>query len=179
MRTLETEMAAHKSAHVERERRWLVHPDRRPSLENVPHIHIDDRYVDGTRLRLRSMTDSVSGATSLKLTKKYEAEDPLARPMVTTYLSQAEYDLLATLPARPITKRRYTVPGAARLFSLDRFEGPLAGLELIEIEWPDDAGLRALDSPGWAARDVSTDPRYEGGSLAHNGMPEENPWPSS
>lgn len=179
MRTIETEMAALKYAHVERERRWLVHPDRRPSLDGAPHIRIEDRYIEGTRMRLRSMTDSASGTVSLKLGKKYETGDPLARPMVTTYLSRAEYDLLMTLPARPVAKRRYEVSEAAHLFSLDLFEGPLAGLELAEIEWPDDTALRALDPPGWAAREVTTDPRYEGGSLAHTGMPKENPWPSS
>jgi CYTH domain-containing protein len=178
LRTLETEMAGHKYAHVERERRWLVHPDRAPALDGLAHVRIEDRYIEGTRLRLRRMTDSASGTVALKLGKKYECADPLARPMVTTYLTPAEYALLATLPARSLAKARYTLPGAAGLFSLDRFEGPLEGLALIEIEMPDDASLRALDTPGWAGRDVSADPAYEGGTLARHGLPQESPWPS-
>ena len=178
MRTLQTELAGHKYAHVERERRWLAHPNRRPSLDGLPHVRIEDRYIDGARLRLRRMTDSATGAVSLKLGKKYETGDPLARPMVTTYLDAAEYALLETLPARPIVKRRYQLPGMAGPFSFDAFEGALAGLALIEIEMSDDASLRALDAPAWAGREVSADPDYEGGSLARNGMPKETAWPN-
>lgn len=166
MRGADDERRAPKYAHVERERRWLVDTALRPDLDGLPHILIEDRYITGTRMRLRRMTDSATGEQSLKLTKKYDCDDPLARPIVTTYLTAAEYDLLARLDARALAKRRYKLDG----FSLDRFEGALAGLELAEIEWPDDAGLRRLQPPPWAASEVSHDPRYQGGTLAEHGV---------
>lgn len=76
-------------------------------------------------------------------------------------------------------ERRYTLPDAGRDFSLDRFEGALAGLEMIEIEWPDDFGLRALERPECAASEVSADPHYRGGALTRLGIPKEEIWPSS
>src|SRR5206468_8023856 len=106
----------------------------------------------GTRLRLRRMVDDASGRCILKLTKKYEAADALARPIVTAYLTEEEYRTLAALPARSISKRRYHVPAAADMFAIDLFLGPLRGLELAEIECASDADLRAVVPPDWTLR---------------------------
>lgn len=179
MRTGADEARAPKYAHIERERRWLVDGAVRPSLDRVPSVLIEDRYLVGTRMRLRRMTDSSTAAVSLKLTKKYEAEDPLARPIVTSYLTEDEFSLLATLPALSVAKRRFKLPNGGQSFSVDQFIGSLSGLELAEIEWTDDAGLRALHAPDWTVREVSNDARYQGASLAQFGIPEEHPWPAS
>ena len=67
LRGLDEELVAHKYAQVERERRFPVDPARRPDLADAPYILIEDRYIEGTRLRLRAMTDSVSGRVVLKI----------------------------------------------------------------------------------------------------------------
>jgi len=106
------------------------------------------------------------GWTACKLTKKYETDRPEARPIVTTYLTEAEYTVFAVLPAHPMRKRRYHFPVDGRYWSLHLFEGPLAGLELVEVEAPDEAALAALVPPPWAAKEVTHDPRYQCGALA-------------
>ena len=163
LRGLDEELVAHKYAQVERERRFPVDPARRPDLADAPYILIEDRYIEGTRLRLRAMTDSGSGRVVLKIGKKYDVADVLSRPTVTTYLDRAEYDLLAKLPARSLRKRRYPV-GAD--FGIDLFEGALAGLELAEIEQDDAAALMSIVSPEWAIAEVTHDPRFQGGRLS-------------
>jgi CYTH domain-containing protein len=100
------------------------------------------------------------------LTKKYEAERPEARPIVTTYLTEAEYAVLVSLPALLLRKRRYRLPIGGQIWSLDLFEGALAGLELVEAEAENEAALKALVPPIWAAKEVTYDPRYQCGSLA-------------
>jgi CYTH domain-containing protein len=179
MRTLADEGRAPKYAHVERERRWLVLPGVEPEHEALRCLLIEDRYIENTRLRLRRMTDMATGEFALKLGKKYEADDPLARPMVTAYLTADEYAVFAALPAQSLSKRRYTVAEAGLYFNVDRFEGALAGLALTEIEQEHDAALRALTAPSWAGREVSHDLQYQGGALARHGIPEEISWPSS
>lgn len=162
-----------KYARLERERRWLVDRTACPDLSAHDHVLIEDRYIDGTRLRLRRTTDSASGEQLFKLTKKYETGDPLARPIVTAYLSAGEHRVFESLPATRIEKRRYHLVDGERRFSLDRFCGALEGLELVEIEWGDDQGLRALTPPLWASIEVSNDPRYQGGALASLGIPKD------
>jgi CYTH domain-containing protein len=172
MRTEVDEAANPKYAHCERERRWRVDPARRPPMPEA-HLLVEDRYIEETRLRLRRITEPTTGRKALKLTRKYETDDPLARPIVTAYLTDAEYEVFAALPARALAKRRYHVEEGGREFNLDCFLGPLEGLELTEIECADDAGLRALPPPLWAGREVSHDPHYQGGALALHGLPED------
>jgi CYTH domain-containing protein len=173
MRTLADEALAPKYAHVERERRWLVRADATPEERAFRCLLIEDRYIHGTRMRLRRMTDVATGQQSLKLGKKYEAGDVLARPTVTAYLSDDEYRLLATLPAHALVKRRYELETEGLHYNVDRFEGALAWLRLSEIEMEDDAALRALEAPSWAGREVSHDERYQGGMLALHGRTQE------
>lgn len=155
-----------KYAQIERERRWLVDRPSRPDLGGLPFTLIEDSYLCGTRLRLRRMTDSMSQAVMLKLTKKYEAVDPLARPIVTAYLTEAEYDVFSALPSCKLIKRRFKLSHSADVFSLDQFDGALSGLELLEIESDSSDGLKAVEPPHWIAMEVSEDSAFQGGSLA-------------
>lgn len=155
-----------KYAQFERERRWLVDGSARPDPGGLPFTLIEDRYICGTRLRLRRMTDSVTQAVTLKLTKKYETTDPLARPIVTAYLTMAEYAAFSALASSDLTKRRFKLPHAPHEFSLDQFDGALNGLELLEIESDSDEDLRAVEPPHWVVREVSGDNAFQGGNLA-------------
>lgn len=163
-RGLESELASPKYARAELERRWLVDPALRPAIDALDFVLIEDRYLSGTRMRLRRMTRS-DGWSAYKLTKKYETERPEARPIVTTYLTEAEHALLANLPGRLLRKNRYYLPHAGLVWSLDLFEGALVGLELAEVEVPDEAALAALVPPPWTVREVTHDVRYQCGSL--------------
>ncbi len=65
----------------------------------------------GTRLRLRHSQRLDTGEVELKLTQKIPATPgPVQSWITSTYLSHGEYDLLASLPARTLTKTRFSVP---------------------------------------------------------------------
>jgi len=176
-RGLDTEAGDPKYARFELERRWLVDATARPPLDDAEFTLIEDRYVDGTRLRVRRMTRGER--TVLKLTKKYASERPEARPIVTAYLTENEYAVFAALPARTLTKRRYNLAIDRRYWSLDLFDGALAGLELVEAEATDEAALAALVPPAWATKEVTHDPRYQCGALAQTHAIPEYQWPDS
>jgi CYTH domain-containing protein len=164
-RGLDIEMAEPK---LELERRWLIDRAARPDVSGLESTLVEDRYVDDTRLRLRRMT--CRERTALKLTKKYETTRPEVRPVVTAYLTEAEYAVFAAIPAVAVTKRRYRLPIDGQSWSLDLFEGALAGLELVEAEAADEAVLHALVPPAWATREITHDPRYQCGSLAQTSL---------
>ena len=161
MRTGADEQIAPKYSHVERERRWLVDPAGLPTLP-ADFVLIEDRYIVGTRFRLRRMTDMATGEISLKLAKKYESADPTARAMVNAYLTSEEYAVFAALNARAVVKRRHLIDG----FSVDQFDGALLGLILVEREVEDAADLAGIVPPSWIVREVTHDPRFQGGALA-------------
>jgi CYTH domain-containing protein len=159
-------MTIPKYAELENERRFLVAAARLPDLSDLPFRRIEDRYVVGTRLRLRSTTDSVTGARELKFCKKYEGDDPVSGPVTNLYLSEAEHAVLAALPARVIAKRRYRLDHGGRGFGVDVFEGELTGLILCEAEAESREAIMALAFPPWAAREVTADPFFTGGNLS-------------
>lgn len=99
-----------KYARVERERRFLLAEPPAPSAVTVSRV-ISDRYVTGTRLRLRR-ADFSDGRCELKLTQKVPISQPGAiQGLITnTYLSPAEYDVIASLPATLLSKTRFSVP---------------------------------------------------------------------
>lgn len=96
-----------KYAHLESERKLLV--------RSIPpgHTHVSavvDRYVDGTRLRLRTMT-AEDGSVVRKLGQKVRVEGPQRLAHTTLYLDDAEWDALASLPATELLKTRYHYQG--------------------------------------------------------------------
>ena len=155
-----------KYALLENERRFRVDPALAPDLAGLAFRRIEDRYLEGARLRLRAMTDRVTGVRELKLCKKYGGDDPVSAPIVNIYLTEAEYAALAVLPARTIIKRRYRLAHGGRTFGVDVFEGALAGLVLCEAEAESRAAVMALAFPTWVGCEVTDDPFFTGGALS-------------
>ncbi|MFF7656437.1 hypothetical protein ACFZCY_42580 [Streptomyces sp. NPDC007983] len=150
-----------KYARVERERRFLLAEPPEPSSVTVTRV-ITDRYLVGTRLRLRR-ADFPGGDRELKLTQKV----PIPRPggiqglITNTYLSPAEYDLLASLPAVVLSKTRFSVPP----LGVDVFDGPLQGLVLAEAEFTTDEEAQSFVPPPECVAEVTDDIRFTGGRL--------------
>ena len=149
-----------KYARIERERRFLV--GRFPRTDVVRIRHITDRYIDGTRLRLREQIDD-GGPAIFKLTQKVPARAAGAQQGLITniYLVEGEFRLLAQLPGKMLSKVRYSVPP----FGVDVYEGALAGLRLAEAEFNSAAEADALVVPGFVLHEVTDDARFTGGQL--------------
>lgn len=134
--------------------------------EATAEMQIRDLYFIGTRLRLRRMLDRRGERPTIyKLTQKVPGPDN-TNLITNTYLSEAEYDLLARLGGRELRKIRYSVPP----FGVDVFLPPLDGLVLAEEEFEDDEAMAAATAPVGAVKEVTGDVRYTGGHLAEHGL---------
>jgi CYTH domain-containing protein len=150
-----------KYTRVEWERRFLL--EQFPSGADIMRSRrIVDRYIDGTRLRLRQITDRNSNEI-LKLTQKLPEQTAGARRgLITTfYLSKQEFDVLANLPAKILAKTRHSVPP----FGVDVFEGTLDGLILAEAEFDCAEATSAMTPPSFSVGEVTDDHRFTGGML--------------
>lgn len=154
------ELAAGKYARVERERRFLLAGP--PAELPAAALHITDRYLVGTRMRLRRV-ERLDAEPVFKLTQKIPAgRTGAVQGLITnTYLSPAEYEVFAGLPARVLSKMRYSLPP----LGVDVFGPPLHGLVLAEAEFESDTAARAFAVPSFAVAEVTDDPRFTGGSL--------------
>jgi len=167
-------------ARPERERRFLLAAPPAPD-DVVVTRRITDRYLTGTRLRLRHSQRLDTGESELKFTQKIPlgTRGPVQGGVhgvqgwiTNTYLSAGEYELLATLPALTLTKTRLSVPP----LGVDVFEGDLTGLVMAEAEFASDQDHDAFTPPSVCLHEVTTDPRFTGGRLARATRQELLAW---
>jgi CYTH domain-containing protein len=162
----------HNHARIERERRFLL--SQFPNDANVVRIRrITDRYIDGTTLRLRELSDDNTPAV-FKLTRKVPERGNGAQQgwITSMYLPQDEFCVLSQLPAKELRKTRYSVPP----FGIDVFEGGLDGLILAEAEFDSAEAADALMVPSFDFREVSADERFTGGRLACASRQDVGAW---
>lgn len=152
-----------KYARAELERRFLLAAV--PSVAPARRVRIEDRYLDGTRLRLRRALDLDTARVELKLGQKIPAPDGTPGLITNLYLSAAEYERLVALPAATLAKIRLSIPP----FGVDVFEGQLEGLVLAETEFETEAACSAFAPPEGLAEvisEVTRDLELTGGRLA-------------
>jgi CYTH domain-containing protein len=148
-----------KYAVIERERRFLL---ARMPEGVVLTREVVDRYVVGTRLRLREVREG-DGAPVRKLSHKVRlGEGPAEVACTNLYLDEAEWALLAALPAEVLRKTRHVVERD--------------GLRLVVDEHPDGTLVAEVDDgdgppaevPGWldVVREVTEDERWTGAGIA-------------
>jgi CYTH domain-containing protein len=148
-----------KYGRIEWERRFLLAavPDLGPADRTY---RIIDRYIPGTRLRLRRMEGD--GQVAYKLARKLPPLSAGGGVMGNLYLSEGEYGLLAALEANVVRKTRHYFG----VWGLDVFEGPLRGLVLAEAEADDESQLRKLEPPWPVQAEVTANPFFSGARLA-------------
>ena len=148
-----------KYAVVERERRFL--------LLSIPEGVVDvqlivDRYVDGTRLRLREVRRP-DGTVVRKLGHKVRlGAGPAEVACTNLYLDDEEWRVLRALPARELRKRRHVVHRDGLVVAVDELEDGMLVAEIDDGEQP--SGV----VPDWleVMEDVSDDEAWTGAALA-------------
>lgn len=148
-----------KYAVVERERRYIL-----ASLPEgvISTRDILDRYVTGTRLRLREVRED-DGSVTRKLTHKVRlAEGPAEVACTNFYLNDAEWTLLAALPAQLLRKRRHLVRRDGLLVAVDELEDGTLLAEIDDHDQPSDFVPEWLD----VVDNVTSDEAWTGSQLA-------------
>lgn len=162
-----------KYSRIERERRFLLAEAPSDSSATAVWV-ITDRYLPGTRLRLRRVERPDVGECEYKFTQKVPSrQEGAVQGLITnTFLSAVEYQLLASLPAEVLVKRRLSVPP----FGVDVFEGSLQGLVLAEAEFTSDEEAQSFSPSPDCVAEVTDDPRFTGGRLVRASRDEVLIW---
>jgi len=144
---------------VERERRYVVArlPEGVTSTKDIL-----DRYVTGTRLRLREVRES-DGTVTRKLGHKVRlSEGPAEVASTNFYLNDDEWTLLTALPAQLLRKRRHIVRRDGLLVAIDEHEDGTLIAEIDDRDQPSDFVPEWLE----VVDDVSSDEAWTGVGLA-------------
>ena len=158
---------------IEIERKYLVTgipTDEMPQTGTF----IEQGYMavsaDGTEIRLRRKGDRF-----FQTVKKGRG---LVRTEVEIELTEEQFTVLWPMTdGERVSKHRYEVPVAGHVCELDVFGGSLAGLVLVEVEFPSIEESRRFAPPDWFAEEVTEDERYKNKHLARHGKPPGGPDP--
>ena len=156
-----------KYACLEVEFRYLLNKVPDDLLDDSNSWLITDRYFPATRLRLRHMKSASGNEDIFKLTQKHRSETQNAYETTITniYLTEAEYNLLESLEAKILKKKRYPYTMQNYSLSIDVFEGLHQGLILAEMELEKKTEADAIVLPSFVLKDVTDDPFFTGGNL--------------
>ena len=145
---------------MEIERKYLVH--RLPGhMENYPCRIISQEYLNTSPvIRIRQDNDRY------ELT--YKSEGLMARQEYNLPLTQEAYEhLLTKIDGRLIQKKRYLVPLENHLTAeLDVFEGDLAPLLLVEVEFSSEEEASSFTPPSWFGEEVTFSGKYHNSRLS-------------
>ena len=155
---------------VEYERRFLVAAaaDWRASAMTGAS-RIDDKYLHGTRLRLRIVREAPSLDRVIKLTKKAASPSPYFRTISRILLSADEQRIFDALGGDRLTKTRHRCAHLGRVFAIDVFDGHLDGLILCEVEAASLDDLMQARPPAFVQREVTDDAFFDGANLSRIG----------
>jgi len=156
---------------LENELSFLVR--RLPDLEGAVKKEIEQHYLSAgpSPLRLRRI------GGGFELTKKIDldAGDMTRKEEITVPLTAEEFRLLRPLAVRGLAKTRHYLPLPGGLKAeIDAFHGPLEGLLMVEVEFPDEASRAAFAPPDWFGRDVSQENWSANSWLAGRTMADVN-----
>lgn len=142
-----------------------------PGLEASERMRIEQGYLaidEAAEVRLRR-----AGERLLLTTKRGHGSE---REEVEIEIGGADFDQLWPLSAgRRVAKTRHLIPLDDELTAeVDLYEGELAGLRVVEVEFADAAAERRFEPPGWFGAELTGDRRYANQTLATTGMPAED-----
>jgi adenylate cyclase len=153
---------------MEVERKYLL-TSRPDGLEGAHASRIEQGYLAidpaGAEVRVRRKDDKtlMTVKSGIGLVR---AEEEFA-------LDGERFERLWVLTeGRRVVKTRYLVPLDGGLTAeVDEYDGALAGLWTVEVEFPDEAAAHAFTAPAWMGEDVTGDGRYANRTLATEGRP--------
>lgn len=98
----------------------------------------------------------------------YKGKGLMAREEYNLPLTQEGYEhMLPKIDGRLIEKSRYLIPLDGKLTAeLDIFEGDLAPLILVEVEFDSVDDANSFTAPDWFGEDVTESTKYHNSSLA-------------
>jgi CYTH domain-containing protein len=139
------------------------------------------RDLSGTAMRQGYLAIDGDVTVRLRLTEDgarltVKAGRSAARTEVEVDLPTADADeLWPYTEGRRLVKTRYrlALPHDGLVAEVDVFDGALAGLCLVEVEFGSEAAARAFEPPSWFGREVTAVPGWSNAELARAGRPPD------
>lgn len=144
-----------------------------PPVGHTKFIDLHDIYVPFSetfpKLRMRK------SGTEYEIAKKVLSGDNLLTE-IKIPLSQAEFDELVLVRGKAIIKRRHFIPIEGKIAEVDVFYENLAGLVLINFEFPNELEYATFTPPAFCGSEVTKEEFVTGRFLAGKQYSEVEPF---
>ena len=153
-----------KTNRTEMHRAFLVEGLPEPLTRASAHIQIFDNYIEGTRLRIRSVRDPETAVWTRIMQQRFPANegDLSTLKFSEIYLNDAEYAHFEIFEGTEIRKNRYFHEFDRRTFGFDVYLGKLWGLNIARVEFETAAELDQFEPPPFAVVEITNDPFFLG-----------------
>jgi CYTH domain-containing protein len=154
-----------KTAEILLYRLFLINALPEPLSTRSRHLQILDRYLPGTKLRLREIRDPYSNERTRLLQKRtYSPESPEIRSSE-IQLDVTEYSLFERHSRSELRKNRYFHEYDQMLFAFDVHLGPLLGLNLAKVSFETREEFERAGVPAFASKELTSDWFFLGENL--------------
>lgn len=156
-----------KTAQTELQRLFLIDHLPEPLTPASSHLQLFDNYIEGTRIRLRSIRDPYSKTWTRILQQKFAIGDGefAVTKLAEIHLNDAEYAEFERFEGREIRKNRYFHEFDGVSFAFDVYLGALWGLNSAKVEFATREQMDNFFPPPFAVFEVTNDPFFTGDSL--------------
>jgi CYTH domain-containing protein len=150
-----------------------------PEIERKFRVHeMPEGLHDGTRLRQAYV--AVDGNVEVRVRDQggafvltVKAGSGLERTEVEIEIDAVSFDELWNLGVeRRIDKTRYLLAAGDHTAEVDVYAGGLAGLVVVEVEFPSRQEADAFTPPAWFGDELTGDRRWSNAALATDGAPD-------
>lgn len=156
------------------ERKFKLKKIPKNIIENIIPLEIVQTYLHAPNeqeRRVRSINNEIFVIT----VKSPLPGNELIREENERQITEDDYKLFLTQQkGDTIKKKRYKIPVENGLtYEVDLYEDNLAGLMVVEVEFPTEEMANSFVPPEWFGEEVTSDKRYKNNSLAMKGMPSD------
>ena len=163
-----------KTNRTEMHRAFLIEGLPEPLTRASAHLQIFDNYIEGTRLRIRSVRDPETAAWTRILQQRFPLNDGDLSVLKFSeiYLNDAEHAHFEVFEGTEIRKNRYFHEFDGRTFAFDVYLGKLWGLNIARVEFESVDELDRFEPPPFAVVEITNDPFFLGEILVTKSFEE-------
>ena len=148
------------------QRRFLIDGLPEPIKLSSGHLQILDRYISGTRLRLRQVRVPGTDRYTRILQQRIVLPKGIEVKVADIHLDDNEYALFEPISRFEVRKNRYFHEFDLVPLAFDVYLGPLAGLKLAVAEFETSDEAEAMTAPDFSVHEVTHLPAFFGENLA-------------
>ena len=148
-------------------RLFLIERLPEPLTPASSHLQLFDNYIEGTRIRLRSIRDPYAKTWVRMLQQRFaivEGERPVSK-CAEIHLNEAEYHTFGVFEGREIRKNRYFHEFDREIVTFDVYLGDLTGLNTARVDFETLGQMESFVPMPFMIFEITNDPFFAGETL--------------